>query len=168
MASASKSVHPIETDALAVASFRGAVIDVDVARCSLETQRALAVKAVHAVNACSSIFTRVVLAVVYVYLTVFPSETLEAIAFVPIWFVPTFALILTRVWVTVIDVPFALDSREAWQTLTLEPVYQVVALFGVVVMAGRWIGEAFVDVSGAVNSFKPRLTVALVPLSWAF
>ena len=40
MASASKSVHPIQTDALAVARFRGAVVDVDVACCSLETHGA--------------------------------------------------------------------------------------------------------------------------------
>ena len=40
MASASKSVHPIKTDALAVARFGRAVVDVDVACCSLETQGA--------------------------------------------------------------------------------------------------------------------------------
>ena len=125
----------------------------------------MAVKAVNSVNACSPVFTRVDLALVDVYLTVFPSEALEAITFVAIWFVPTFPFILTRVWVAVIDVPFALNTRKAWQTLTLEPVHQVVTLFGVVVVAGRWVDVAFVDVNGAVDSFKTRLTMALVPLS---
>ena len=125
----------------------------------------MAVKAVYSVDACSPIFTRVDLAVVNVYLAVFPSEALEAITFVAIWFVPTFPFILTRVWVAVIDVPLALNARKAWQTLTLEPVHQIVTLFGVLVMAGWWVDVALVDVDGAVNSFKTRLTVALVPLS---
>ena len=167
MAGASKLVHPIKTFAFAVARFRRAVINVDVAHCSLETQGTLAVKAVNSVNASSPVFTRVDLAVVDVYLTVFPSEALEAITFVAIWFVPTFPFILTRVRVAVVNVPFALNTRKAWQTLTLEPVHQVVTLFGVVVVAGRWVDVAFVDVNGAVNSFKTRLTVALVPLARA-
>ena len=168
MAGASKLVHPVKTFAFAVARFRRAVVNVDVARCSLETQGTLAVKAVNSVNARSPVFTRVDLAVVDVYLTVFPSEALEAITFVAIWFVPAFPFILTRVWVAVIDVPFALNTRKAWQTLTLEPIHQVVTLFGVVVVAGRWVDVAFVDVNGAVDSFKTRLTVALVPLSRSF
>lgn len=168
MAGASKAVHPVKTDALAVARFGRAVIDVDIASCSLETHGALAVKAVYSINACSSVFTRIVLTVVDVYLADFPSEALEAITFVAIWFVPTFPFILTRVRVAVINVPFALNTRKAWQTLTLEPVHQVVTLFGVVAMARRWVGKTFVDVNGAVCSFKTRLTVALVPLSWAF
>ena len=168
MTGARKSVHPVKTFAFAVTSIRGAVINVDVARCSLETEGTLAFKTVYSVNACSSVFTRVDLTVVDVYVTSFPSEALEAITFVTIWFVPTFSFILTRVWVTVIDVPFALNARKSWQTLTLEPVHQVMTLFGVIVMAGRRVDEAFVNVNGAVNSFKSGLTVALVPLSRAF
>ena len=168
MAGAGKRVHPVKTFAFAVARFRRAVINVDVARCSLEPEGTLAFKTVYSVNACSSVFTRVDLTVVDVYLTVFPSEALEAITFVAIWFVPAFPFILTRVRVAVINVPFALNARKAWQTLTLEPVHQVVTLFSVVVVAGRWVDVAFVDVNGAVDSFKTRLTVALVPLSRSF
>ena len=113
-------------------------------------------------------FTRVVPAVVNVYLTVFPFKAFQTITLVSIRFVPTVSIVLTRVRIAVVDVPFALNTRESRLTLTSEPVDQVVTLLGVVAMARRWIGEALVDLDVTVDPLKPGLAVTLVTLSWTF